>query len=144
MPALPILLASLAVPKAAMAAEPSFVVYRSRSCLCCQAWIAHMDRAGYHAQEVLTDDLPTVRLRYKVPTDLAACHTSVIRGYVFEGHVPAEDVTGFLSQRSEALGLAAPGMPIGSPGMEQADGRREEYFTLLLLGEGRRRIFARH
>lgn len=79
-----------------------------------------------------------------MPADLAACHTAVIHGYVVEGHVPAEDVQALLRQRPQAIGIAVPGMPAGAPGMEQADGRREAFMTLLLLDGGRRRIFARH
>ena len=133
------------IPRTGWANETrTFTVYRSSSCQCCEAWISHMTKAGYHAQTVLMDDLTDVRRRYKIPADLAACHTATIGGYGIEGHVPAADVTTLLRQRPKALGLSVPGMPLGSPGMEPANGEVEGYFTLLLLGEGRRRIFARH
>ena len=125
-------------------AESQFTVYRTAGCQCCQAWVSQMESAGYRPRTVIVDDLADVRLRYKVPADLAACHTAVIHGYVVEGHVPAEDVQALLQQRPQAIGIAVPGMPAGAPGMEQADGSREAFMTLLLLNGGRRRIFARH
>ncbi|TAL31720.1 MAG: DUF411 domain-containing protein [Phenylobacterium sp.] len=125
-------------------AESPFTVFRTDGCQCCQAWVAHMEAAGYRPRTVIVEDLAAIRLRYKVPADLAACHTAVVHGYVVEGHVPAEDVTTLLRQRLEAIGIAVPGMPAGSPGMEQADGSRDAFMTLLLLEGGRRRIFARH
>jgi len=103
-----------------------------------------MVAAGYRPRTVLVDDLTEVRSRYKIPLDLAACHTAVIGGYVIEGHVPAADVTQLLRQRPRAVGLVVPGMPLGGPGMEQPNGAREAYVTLLLLEGGGRRTFARH
>jgi len=132
-------------PALARAEATGFTVYKTPTCACCSAWIEHMARAGYRAEVVEMPDLTPVRQRLKVPADLAACHTAVLRGYVLEGHVPADDVTAFLRRPpAGALGLVVPGMPIGSPGMEAESGRREAHFTLLLLGGGRRRIFARH
>ncbi|MBW0152157.1 MAG: DUF411 domain-containing protein [Phenylobacterium sp.] len=129
----------------AQAAGRAFVVYRSSDCQCCEGWVAHMIKAGYQPQTVRTDDLSAVRRRLQVPADLAGCHTAVIGGYVIEGHVPSEDVTRFLRQPpAAALGLAVPRMPVGSPGMERPDGMTEQFFTLLLLQGGRRRIFVRH
>jgi len=89
-------------------------------------------------------DPGAVRLARGVPDSLAACHTAVIEGFVLEGHVPAEDVRRLLMERPDALGLAVPAMPLGSPGMEMPDGRREAYETLLILEGGGTRVFARH
>ncbi|WP_339929647.1 DUF411 domain-containing protein [uncultured Brevundimonas sp.] len=89
-------------------------------------------------------DPGAVRRARGVPDSLAACHTAVIGGYVLEGHVPAEDVRRLLVERPDALGLAVPAMPLGSPGMEVPDGRREPYETLLILKGGGTRVFARH
>ncbi|PZQ55246.1 MAG: hypothetical protein DI570_22085 [Phenylobacterium zucineum] len=129
---------------ASAAAEPRLTVWRSAGCGCCLAWVAHMGRAGYRARVIDTDDLAAVRTRNRVPNDVAACHTALIDGYVLEGHVPAEDVRTLLRQRPRAIGLAVPGMPLGAAGMEQPDGSREGYSTLLLLEGGARRTFARH
>ena len=79
-----------------------------------------------------------------MPDALASCHTGLIDGYLVEGHVPAQDVIRLLAERPEAIGLAVPGMPLGSPGMETPQGRRQPYDTLLVLRSGPPRVFARH
>lgn len=129
---------------ASAAAEPRLTVWRTAGCGCCLAWVAHMGQAGYRARVIDTEDLAAVRTRNRVPNDLAACHTALIDGYVIEGHVPADDVRTLLRLRPPAIGLAIPGMPLGAAGMEQPDGSREGYSTLLLLEGGARRTFARH
>ncbi|ALL15478.1 DUF411 domain-containing protein [Caulobacter henricii] len=125
------------------AATP-FTVYRSAACGCCEAWMVHMAKAGFAAKSVLVDDLVAVRRRFNVPEDVAGCHTAVIHGYAIEGHVPAQDVTALLRRAPRAVGLAVPGMPIGSPGMTVPGAAPESYSTLLLLSGGRRQVFARH
>lgn len=103
-----------------------------------------MAKAGFAAKSVLVDDLVAVRRRFNVPEDVAGCHTAVIHGYAIEGHVPAQDVTALLRRAPRAVGLAVPGMPIGSPGMTVPGAAPESYSTLLLLSGGRRQVFARH
>ena len=126
------------------AAIRPFTVYRSAACGCCQAWMAHMAAAGFAPRSVEVDDLVAVRRRFNVPEDLAACHTAVIHGYAIEGHVPAQDVAALLRRGLRAVGLAVPGMPIGSPGMTVSGVVPQVYSTLLLLSGGRRQVFARH
>lgn len=130
----------------AQTARPSsdLVVYKSPTCGCCGAWVEHMTGAGFQVQTTEVADPGVVRRARGVPGPLAACHTAVIGGYVLEGHVPAEDVRRLLAERPDALGLAVPAMPLGSPGMEMPDGRREAYETLLILKGGGTRVFARH
>ncbi|WP_417231751.1 DUF411 domain-containing protein [Brevundimonas sp.] len=127
-------------------ARPSseLAVYKSPTCGCCGAWVEHMTGAGFQVRTTEVADPGAVRLARGVPDSLAACHTAVIEGYVLEGHVPAEDVRRLLMERPDALGLAVPAMPLGSPGMEMPDGRREAYETLLILEGGGTRVFARH
>ena len=133
--------AGLAFPAAATSGQ----VFRSPSCTCCRAWIEHMARAGYRLESVIADDLAAVRRRLGVPDALAACHTAVVSGFAIEGHVPASDVTSLLARRpTGAAGLAVPGMPLGSPGMETPNDDREAYATLLILSAGRTRTFAQH
>ena len=79
-----------------------------------------------------------------MPEALASCHTGLIETYVVEGHVPADDIKRLLRERPQAVGLAVPGMPLGSPGMETADGQVQPYETLLVLASGQTRVFARH
>ena len=103
-----------------------------------------MAAAGFRAKSLLVDDLVAVRRRFNVPEDLAACHTAVIHGYAIEGHVPAQDVQALLRRAPRAVGLAVPGMPLGSPGISVAGAAPQPYSTLLLLSGGRRQVFARH
>lgn len=119
-------------------------VYKSPTCGCCGAWVEHMTGAGFQARVIEVADPGSIRRAQGIPESLASCHTAVIGGYVLEGHVPAEDVRRLLAERPDALGLAVPAMPLGSPGMETPDGQREPYETMLLLSSGRTRAFARH
>ena len=127
-------------------ARPSsdLAVYKSATCGCCSEWVSHMTAAGFQVQTTEVADPGVIRRARGVPDALAACHTALIGGYVLEGHVPAEDVRKLLAERPDALGLAVPAMPLGSPGMEMPDGRREAYDTLLVLNGGGTRVFARH
>ena len=125
-----------AVPVAATlpADAPTLTVYKTPTCGCCTAWAEYMGREGFRVE---TRDLPSlaaVKDSLGVPADLGSCHTGVVEGYVVEGHVPAESVRRMLDERPAARGLAVPGMPIGSPGMEQGDLRQP--YDVLLVGEG--------
>ncbi|MBU2167815.1 MAG: DUF411 domain-containing protein [Alphaproteobacteria bacterium] len=130
----------------ARTARPSseLAVYKSPTCGCCGAWVEYMTAAGFQVRTTEVADPGAARRARGVPDSLAACHTAVIEGYVLEGHVPAEDVRRLLMERPDALGLAVPAMPLGSPGMEVPDGRREAYETLLILKGGGTRVFAHH
>lgn len=144
-----LLIAGISVTATAACAQtarpPSaLVVYKSPTCGCCGAWAEHMARAGFQARIAEVADPGSVRRDQGVPESLASCHTALFGGYVLEGHVPAEDVHKLLAERPDALGLAVPGMPLGSPGMETPDGRREPYETVLILKNGGTRVFARH
>ena len=81
--------------------------------------------------------------RYGVPDALGSCHTAVIEGYVIEGHVPAQDVKRLLAERPKARGLAVPGMPMGSPGMEGGD-RKQPYDVMMILPDGRAVVYAQY
>ena len=137
---------ALTVAGCAQTARPSseLAVYKSPTCGCCGAWVEHMTAAGFQARITEVTDTASVRSAQGVPAPLASCHTAVIGGYFLEGHVPAEDVRRLLAERPDALGLAVPAMPLGSPGMETPDGQREPYQTMLVLRGGGTRTFARH
>lgn len=137
---------SVAVTACAPGVRPStgLVVYKTPTCGCCTAWVDHMRGAGFEAQVNERPDLAPVRSTLGVPEAFASCHMALIGGYVLEGHVPAADVRKLLAERPEAVGLAVPGMPSGSPGMETPDSQREPYETLLILRGGGARVFARH
>ncbi|MEM7127193.1 MAG: DUF411 domain-containing protein [Chloroflexota bacterium] len=93
-------------------------VYKSPTCGCCQKWVEHMEEAGFTVEAHDMDDMTVVKDEQDVPSNLHSCHTAVVDGYVIEGHVPAESVAQLLTKRPNISGLAVPGMPIGSPGME--------------------------
>lgn len=124
------------------AARPVVTVYKSPTCGCCTAWAEHMREAGFPVETVDVGDMSAVKRRYGIPPGLQSCHTAVVDGYAIEGHVPAEDVKRLLAEAPEAGGLAVPGMPIGSPGMEQGD--TVEPYEVLLVDDGQATVFARH
>ncbi|PJG57283.1 metal-binding protein [Bradyrhizobium forestalis] len=125
---------------AARAEEATITVHRDPSCGCCAGWVQHLRDAGFAVQVEETADLDAVRTRLGVPSDLVACHTAEVAGYVVEGHVPAAAVRRLLSERPIAKGLAVPGMPVGSPGME---GGKPQPYTVVLFGADGQRPFMR-
>lgn len=97
--------------------------YRSASCGCCKGWVQHMRANGFAVRDVVVADVAVIKRRLGVPTRLASCHTAEVAGFALEGHVPAADVKRLLQKRPQVAGLALPGMPLGSPGMESAYGK---------------------
>lgn len=126
--------------KGAGAAE--VIVYKSPWCDCCGEWADHMRENGFSLMVREVEDLDPIRAEHGVTDELMSCHTAVVDGYVVEGHVPATDVRRLLQEQPEAKGLAAPGMPAGSPGMEGAG--NEPYNVLLFTEDGDTRVFASH
>ena len=120
-------------------------VWKDPSCGCCGDWIAHMQQNGF---QVTTHDSGNnaVRAKLGLPKPYASCHTALVGGYLVEGHVPAADVKRLLKEKPNALGLAVPGMPVGSPGMDGPvyGGRRDAYDTVLVLRDGSSRVFQSH
>ncbi len=111
---------------------PAIKVSKDPNCGCCNGWVAHLRRNGFTATVVETADMQAVKTRLGVPAELNSCHTAEIAGYIVEGHVPAQAIRRLLAERPDALGVAVPGMPIGSPGME---GGRPEIYEVLLFGK---------
>ncbi len=99
------------------AAPSEVVLYKNPWCGCCEGWARHMEAAGFAVRRENVEDLAPVKRMAGVPAPLEACHTALVDGYVVEGHVPAAAVRRLLEARPDALGIAAPGMPPGSPGM---------------------------
>lgn len=134
-----------ATPDAAQAvvADPSLptvLVYKTPTCACCNGWIEHMREAGFTVDARDVRDIMTVKMDGGVPAHMSSCHTALVDGYVVEGHVPAEHVARLLAERPEVAGIAVPGMPIGSPGME---GRNPEpYQVLSFTHDGEEAVFA--
>ena len=97
-------------------------VYRSPSCGCCGVWVDHAKKHGFKIEDIKTEEMEALKQKHNVPAELASCHTTIIDGYVMEGHIPADDIKRFLAEKPDDLiGLAVPGMPIGTPGMEARD-----------------------
>ena len=135
--AIALTLASLA--GAAIAASPTVEVWKSPSCGCCADWVKHLQANGFTVKVNDAGNTAT-RARLGVPTKLGSCHTAQVAGYAIEGHVPAADIKRLLADKVDALGLAVPGMPIGSPGMEQGN-RRDPYDVLLIERGGSTRVY---
>ena len=137
------LLAPLALLACAQATAQTIDVIKSPYCGCCAQWVEHLRSSGFTVRVTDVEDLEPVAREHGVPDELRSCHTATVGGYVIEGHVPAADIRRLLDERPQATGLAVPGMPIGSPGMEQGD-RRQPYATILFDRNGHARVFARH
>lgn len=124
---------AFALPLAAAPQRVQVEVWKSPTCGCCKDWVVHMEANGF-AVRVHETGNTAVRARLGIQEALGSCHTALVGGYALEGHVPAQDVRRLLADKPRALGLAVPGMPIGSPGMDGPvyGGRRDAYDVLLL------------
>lgn len=117
-------------------------VYKTPSCGCCTKWVDHLAENGFEVTVQSLDDLSPVKSRLGVPQELQSCHTAEIDGYVIEGHVPAGDIERLLEERPDATGIAVPGMPVGSPGMEY--GARKDPYDVILFGGDEQKVYASH
>lgn len=134
--------AALIVPKdLAVAAGPAMTLWKHRGCACCTAWARHFEAAGFTVTANEVGDLGPARAAAGVPPDLAGCHTAIVEGYVVEGHVPVRDVKRLLADRPAVLGLAVPGMPAGSPGMEIPGMAGDAYDVIAFARDGTRTVF---
>ena len=127
--ALPFLLSMPAWARAE--ALPLVTVTKDPSCGCCDGWISHIEAAGFPVRVVDSDDVFSLKERLGVPAELTSCHTAEVDGYVVEGHVPAAAIRRLLAERPSGTGLAVPGMPAGSPGMDFSGVEPEPYEVLL-------------
>lgn len=119
------------------AASAGVLVHKDPNCGCCGAWAKHLGAAGFSVRIDETTALDAVRSRLGVPSDLAACHTAEVGGYLVEGHVPAVAINRMLKERPDAAGIAVPGMPLGSPGM----GGKPQRYSVILFGQSGRRAY---
>lgn len=126
----------------AAAAAPKITVTKDPTCGCCGGWVDHLKAEGFSVDVVETSEINRVKAKLGVPNELAACHTAEVGGYVIEGHVPATAIRRLLTEKPRARGLAVPGMPVGSPGME-IEGSAPETYEVILFGAFGRRVFAR-
>jgi len=139
-----ILLSGVAVTvllsSSAFSAWPEVTVHKDPTCGCCGGWVAHLETHGFKVKVVETTEINRVKARLGVPFDLNACHTAQVAGYLIEGHVPASALEKFLREKPDALGLAVPGMPSGSPGMTGD----YEVYDVILFGKNQRRVYGRY
>ena len=148
-PLLPSLATVAALALAAAFAAPAFsagdevVMYKDPNCGCCTKWAEHMRAAGFKVKEIKSPQMSTVKREAGVPQAMASCHTAKVGGYVVEGHVPAADVKRLLAEKPKVVGIAAPGMPMGSPGMEGAY-PADRYEVVSFAADGTTRVFANH
>lgn len=120
------------VPAAAM------IVHRDPSCGCCEAWSELARKAGYAVTLKDEPDMAAIKQKYRVPQDLASCHTAIVGGYAVEGHVPLNEVARLVREKpANIIGIAVPGMPRGSPGMEMPDGSKDAFQLFAFERSGR-------
>jgi len=120
--------------------EPTITVYKDASCGCCKSWIEHLIKHGYRVDAKDSDDMTEIKRSLGLPEALTSCHTAVVNGYLIEGHVPAADIARLLKTKPKVAGLAVPGMPMGSPGMEGP--RKQKYDVLSFDKAGKTKVFA--
>ena len=125
------------------AAEPAMTVYKTKTCGCCGKWVEHMRTNGFTVNVKEVESMDETHRQFGVPDKLVSCHTGIIAGYAVEGHVPAAEVRRMLKEKPKAKGLAVPGMPMGSPGMEQGP-RKDTYFVLLFDEKGETKEYQKY
>lgn len=126
----------------ASGADAVVTVYRSPTCGCCKAWEDHLREAGFTVESIETPAMDIVKAENGVPRPLQACHTALVDGYVVEGHVPADEIARMLRDRPDVRGLAVPGMPVGSPGMEIPGRPAQFYEVFAFSGDGSAEVWA--
>jgi len=117
------------------------VVYRSPTCECCGKWLEHLKKNNFNVQDIVTDDVQAIKNKYDVSEAMASCHTAIVDGYVIEGHVPANDIMKLLKNKPKIVGIAVPGMPSGTPGMEMGD-RKDAYNVMSFDKENHYEVFS--
>jgi hypothetical protein len=127
----------------AVAGKPTVAVFKSPTCGCCTKWNEHMTAAGYAVTSRDMPDVSAIKDEHRIPSNLRSCHTALVGGYVVEGHVPADVVARLLAEKpAGVIGIAVPGMPAGSPGMESPDGFKAPYQVLAFTKDGQSRVYA--
>ena len=137
-------LALLTLARATAAVPTHIAVTKGPGCECCEGWGKHLRVNGYAVSVTESDDLDGVKDKLGIPEDLRTCHTGQMGDYLLEGHVPAVAVSYLLREKPKGMiGVAVPGMPVGSPGMEVKGAKLDEY-SVILFGPAGRRVLARY
>ena len=132
----------VAISSPSQQAGPLVTVFKTPTCACCGKWVEHLKANGFTVKVQEVNDTAGYERQYRVPRAMVSCHTAVVNGYTIEGHVPAAEIKRLLNERPKAVGLAVPGMPVGSPGMEAAHG--EAYSVMLFDESGHSSVYARY
>jgi hypothetical protein len=130
-------------PMMKSATGPEVVVYKSPTCGCCTKWVSYLRNNGFNVTQIDTRNLKTVKKNQGIPERLGSCHTAIVEGYFVEGHVPVKAIRRMLDEKPSIKGIAVPGMPIGTPGMEQGV-RKEPYDVLAIHPNGTTTIYERY
>ncbi|MCG8092229.1 MAG: DUF411 domain-containing protein [Candidatus Thiodiazotropha endolucinida] len=138
-----VLLGGVVMTTQAPAEAADVVVYKSPSCGCCKEWVKHMRDHGFSVEVNNRNDVSPIKKQMGVPGNLQSCHTAKVGDYVVEGHVPASDIKRLLKEKPDVVGLTAPGMPHGSPGMDMGP-RKDPYNVLTFQRGGKTTVFSRH
>lgn len=126
------------------ASAAAMTVYRDPGCGCCEAWAEQARGQGFAVTVIDRPDMPAIKRQHRVPDELSSCHTAIVAGYAIEGHVPFTDVRRLLSEMPRGVrGIAVPGMPRGSPGMEMPDGSKDVFQVMAFDAEGRVTVFSK-
>ncbi len=118
------------------------IVYQSPFWGCCKGWGSHLEKAGFKVKRVEIDNLSAIKQKYNIPSNLQSCHTGIVGPYFLEGHIPVEDIKRLLREKPEIRGLAVPGMPMGSPGMEGA--YSDPYRVFSIDAKNKLRVYSHH
>ena len=121
---------------------PLVTVFKTPTCSCCGKWVEHLRTNGFTVKVQEVNSTAASERQYRVPRDMESCHTAVVDGYTIEGHVPATEIKRLLNERPKLVGLAVPGMPLGSPGMEGA--RSDAYSVFGFDDKGHTTVYARY
>ena len=128
----------------AQAEEPTAItVYRSPTCSCCGKWMEHLKQNNFTIKDIPTEDMNAIKHKYGVSDEMASCHTTVVNGYVVEGHVPADDIKALLKAKPNVVGIAVPQMPNGTPGMEMG-GKQDPYNVMSFDSDKHYQVFKSH
>jgi hypothetical protein len=136
-------LASAYAPPSSFLPPASVTVFKDPNCGCCKVWVDHLRAHGFAVTTKDTSDINGPKRTARVPERLYSCHTAFVGGYVVEGHIPAADIQRLLAEKPKIAGIAVPGMPAGSPGMEMGN-RKDKYDVIAFTRDGTTRVFASH
>ena len=121
----------------------TIMVYKSPTCGCCTEWVKHLKENGFEVMSHNVQDVGKYKEKANLPYGMGSCHTAFVDGYAIEGHVPASDIRRMLTEKPDILGIAVPGMPMGSPGMEYGD-RRDAYKVVSFTKDGKTDVYSQY